>query len=160
MTTQTFYRIHHDHNGTRPLTPDNAWSAPWGADFTEDGSAFTCLECEGTGEGDPRGCRGCEAEGCWYCDDTGMLAECTDCDGEGIIDCDRGYSCAWDAAALLEYFEQQHITPIDDMGDVIVFEGDMTGNGCDGEPLAVPTRIIETITVTELVKRAKDEENQ
>lgn len=163
QTTQTFYRIHNDHNGTPPLTTKNAWSAPWGSDFTEDGSSYTCIACDGTGEQDPEIHDACDGEGCHHCED-GMITECGDCDGEGTIDCDRGYSCAWDATGLVEYFAQQHLPLTSDtsniMGTVYVFEGEYTGNGCDGEPLAVPTRIIETITVAELVKRAEAEEDE
>lgn len=159
MTTQTFYRLHNDHNGTRPLTADNAWSAPWGSEFTEDGSAYTCTACDGTGEQAPEIHESCDGEGCRGCDD-GMVTECGDCDGEGTIDCERGYSCCEDAAALVSYFTQQHVTVTDDMGPVVVFEGEYSGNGDDGEALAVPTRIVETLTWSELVKRAEAEESE
>lgn len=159
MTTQTFYRLHNDHNGTRPLTADNAWSAPWGSEFTEDGSSYTCVACDGTGEQAPEIHDACDGEGCYHCED-GMITECGDCDGEGTIDCERGYSCVEDAHSLVAYFAQQHVTVTPDMGAVVVFEGEYTGNGDDGEALAVPTRVVETLTWDELVKRAEAEEDE
>lgn len=160
MTTQTFYRLHNDHNGTRPLTADNAWSAPWGSEFTEDGSAFTCAACDGSGQQAPEVHMRCDGEGCYHCDDTGMITECGDCDGEGTIDCERGYSCFEDAHRLVAYMRERGSDPEDAWGTVYVFEGDMAGNGTDGEPLIVPTRVVETITWSELVKRAEAEEDE
>ncbi|QVJ03095.1 hypothetical protein KGD82_13755 [Nocardiopsis eucommiae] len=156
MTTQTFYRL---HSSTRPFSADSAWSAPWGSEFTEDGSAYTCTACDGVGDQAPEVHESCDGAGCYHCED-GYITECSDCDGTGFIDCDRGYSCTWSAADLVGYFEQQHVTLTPDMGNVLVFEGEYSGEGCDGEPLAVPVRVIETITIPELIERAANEETE
>lgn len=156
MTTQTFHRWHHTEAPT--FNADNAWSADWGSEFTDDGTSYACTACDGTGEQDPEIHESCDGEGCYHCDD-GMITECSDCDGEGTIDCERGYSCFEDASELVAYFRERGGEPRDDWGAVYVFEGDMTGNGTDGEPLVVPTRVVETLTWTELIKRAEAEEN-
>ncbi|WP_017602294.1 hypothetical protein [Nocardiopsis lucentensis] len=152
QTPETFYRLH--HTGAPAFTADNAWSAPWGSSFTDDGSSYTCVACDGTGEQTPEIHESCDGQGCHHCDD-GMITECADCDGDGTLDCERGYSCTWDAAGLVAYFKQQHATPTDDMGTIYVFEGEWTGDGADGDPLAVPTKVIETLTWSELVARAE-----
>jgi len=159
MTTQTFYRLHNDHNGTRPLTADNAWSAPWGSEFAADGSAYTCIACDGSGQGPEEVHESCDGAGCDHCDN-GLYSDCGDCEGEGTIDCERGYSCCEDARSLVAYFAQQHVTVTDGMGQVLVFEGEYSGNGDDGEALAVPARVVETLTWSELVKRAEAEESE
>lgn len=156
MTTQTFHRWH--RTGTPTFTPDNAWSADWGSEFTQDGTAFTCHTCEGAGDQAPEIHEACDGEGCHNCDD-GMITECGDCDGTGFVDCERGYSCYEDAAELITYIRERAGEPRDDWGAVIVFEGEMVGNGTDGEPLVVPTRVVETLTWSELVKRTEAEEN-
>lgn len=155
QTTQTFHRWH--RTDTPTFTPENAWSADWGSDFTDDGTSYTCPACDGTGEQAPEIHNTCDGAGCHHCDN-GMITDCDDCDGDGTIDCERGYSCYEDADELVAYFRERGGEPRDDWGTVYVFEGDMAGNGTDGEPLVVPTRIVETLTWSELVARAEAEE--
>jgi hypothetical protein len=126
---ETFYRIH--WSDTPEFNADNAWSGLWGAERSEDGSQTKCRTCDGRGE------------------DEG--APCDDCDGEGWEDCVRGYSCCWDAEGLLAYFNRPGMEPSGEQ--VIVFEGRQTGNGFDGEPCAVPSKVIETVTWEEFTAR-------
>lgn len=146
----------HQHDAP-PFNADNAWSATWGSPFIDDGSAYTCLACEGTGEGDPREHRACDGRGCWFCNDTGQVEHCPDCDGEGTIDCDRGYSCCASAEDLIGYFAARYVTAerMDQGGTVYVFEGEVHGACIEGEPLVVPTRVRETMTWSELLERAQ-----
>lgn len=144
MQTTVFFRFH--QADAPAFSADNAWSAPWGMIFNEDGSQYQCLACDGTGTtADPEPCGTCDMEGCHRCDD-GWHTTCRDCD-EGWVDCDRGYSSVRSAEELADYF-QEHAkgAPADDHGHVVVFEGEHVGDGCDGEPLAVPTRIVERLT--------------
>lgn len=129
--TETFFRWH--RADAPDFNADNAWSGLWGGTFSADGSQSECLTCDGTGQ---------------YAD-----AECEECDGEGWQDCARGYSSCWTAEDLRAYMAT-HLGEIsDDEGRVIVFEGNHVGDGFDGEPLAIPARIIEEITWTELTGR-------
>lgn len=124
--------------------------------FNEDGSQYQCLACDGTGTtADPEPCGACDMEGCHRCDD-GWHTTCRDCD-EGWVDCDRGYSSVRSAADLVEYF-QQHAGGAPEHGTVIVFEGEHVGDGCDGEPLAVPTRVVETLTWTQFAAKHLQQE--
>lgn len=127
-----FYRL---HSASAPeFSADNAFSAPWGETFSDDGSTYECRTCDGTGED--------------YFGD-----RCTDCDGTGHIDCDPGYSCCHTAAELLAYFGQH--CPADDRDLVVVFEGTQIGNGVDGEPLVIPTHVVRWTTFGEIRKEAK-----
>src|SRR5690606_16785198 len=55
-------------------------------------------------------------------------------------------SCCWSPEALREYFEVHACgAPGDHHGEVIVFEGEHVGQGDDGEPLAVPTRVVDRL---------------
>mgnify|MGYP001567701502 CR=1 FL=1 len=65
-------------------------------------------------------------------------------------DARTGYSCTWDAEDLREYFAE-HGEPDDDE-IVILFEGRHVGQGFDGEPLAIPTRVVRTMTWAEFEK--------
>jgi hypothetical protein len=125
---ETFYRVH--WSDAPEFNADNAWSALWGAERSEDGSQSKCHACDGDGEydGEP----------------------CDDCDGDGWVDCVRGYSCCWDAESLIDYFTD-HGEPNGEQ--VIVFEGRHTANGFDGEPCAVPSKVIETLTWEKFVAR-------
>lgn len=152
-----FYRWHRDD--APAFTPDNAWSADWGSEFTEDGSSRTCLACDGSGQQDPELHNTCDGAGCYHCED-GYITECSDCDGEGATACERGYSCFDAPDLLVTYFRERGSDPEDTWGTVYVFEGDMAGNGTDGEPLIVPTRVVETLTWSELVKRTETEEDE
>lgn len=66
-------------------------------------------------------------------------------------DAQRGYSACWDAEDLLEYFREHGEPAADDT--VVAFEGRQVGQGFDGEPLAVPTRLLETTTWAEFAAR-------
>jgi hypothetical protein len=121
----TFFRMH--RSDAPEFTADNAYSAAWGETFTSV-SQYECRSCDGTGEflGDP----------------------CTDCDGEGVIDADRGYSCCESADELLAYFGQH--CPADDADPVVEFDGVRVGTGLDGEPLAVPAEVVRWTTIGQL----------
>lgn len=145
QTTETFYRWH--HNAAPTFNAENAHSADWGSEFTPDGSKYRapgalyylCEDCQ-----DDTGACGHEDEG---------DCENDSCECPGWTDCERGYSCTWDAADLITYIREHAGEPDDSFGTVYVFEGELTGNGTDGEPLAVPTKVIETLTWSELVAR-------
>lgn len=127
--TQTFYRIH--WADSPEFNAANAWSVLWGATRSEDGTQTECTSCY---EGDRDDCR--------------------ICDGTGWEDALEGYSCCDTATELIEYFTTAaRDSLIGDDDKVIVFEGTRTGVGFDGEPLAVPTRIIEETTWSEFRTR-------
>lgn len=111
MQSNVFFRWHQDVDAPC-FCAHHAWSAPWGSEFSADGTTYRCPACD-----------------------------------EGWVDCDRGYSSVRSAEELADYF-QEHAkgAPADDHGHVVVFEGEHVGDGCDGEPLAVPTRIVERLT--------------
>jgi hypothetical protein len=55
---------------------------------------------------------------------------------------------------LIAYFgAERGGAPTEDAGRVIVFEGQHIGTGFDGEPLAVPTEVVETLTWSEFIAR-------
>lgn len=124
--TQTFYRLHATEH---EFSAAGAYSALWGSVWSEDGTQTECTSCY---EGDRDGCRVC--------------------DGTGWQDAQEGYSCCDTAEELIEYMTEHGIAGDDDK--VIVFEGVRTGTGFDGEPLAVPTRIIEETTWSQFQTRA------
>lgn len=158
--TETFYRFHWADCPT--FSAENAWSAQWGAQRTPDGMQIVCVACDGTGEG-TRDCPRCNGPhndyedrfSCTRCDGTGDVNECLSCEGEGTIDCERGYSCETSPEALVRYFNDLARSGLadDDAGKVIIFEGDHYDTGLDGEPTAVPTRILETLTWAEFTAR-------
>lgn len=134
--------------------------------------ATACPTCDGTGDAPPTPCPACDGDGvtngdlcptcdgqgereslCDICEGDGTTEECDTCDGEGWVDCDRGYSCTWTAEDLLDYFGQRHISLSYDDGVVYVFEGEYEGDGGDGEPLAVPTRVVEQMTWPAFVEK-------
>ena len=134
-----FYRFHWDD--CPAFGADNAWSTPWGGERSEDGSGIRCPVCDGEGF------------------DFSDVRTCTTCDGTGWESADYGYSCCWTGEDLLAYFSPQaHHSgpPKDDDGTVIVFRGEHVGNGCDGEPLAVPAEIIATMAWSEFAARHAD----
>lgn len=148
---ETFYRWH--QADAPAFTAQNAWSGLWGSEFSEDGSRTKCPTCEGTGEGS-RECPRCHGdydrmESCKRCEGAGGLNECEHCEGEGWHDCAPGYSCCWTAEDLIAYMTTHAGEPHDDCGVVIVFEGEQADTGFDGEPTAVPTKIIKEMTWTE-----------
>lgn len=156
--SETFYRIHWD--GSPGFSPDNAWSAPWGSERVADGYIL-CFSCDGTGDGHTEiPCRDCGGTGidedwatCRSCDGAGETIEdhCPDCE-EGRKPCERGYSCEASPEALIGYFRDHSVTP--GGGDsVIIFEGEQTGTGLDWEPLAVPSRVLETLTWAQFTAR-------
>lgn len=120
-----FYRLHREE--APAFCAENAYSAAWGQAFSADGRRYECPVCDGSGES------------CW------------NCNGEGWFECEYGYSCCTEAAELLEYFDRH--CPPDDSDPVVVFEGVRVGSGLDGEPLAVPERIIEWTTIGVLRQR-------
>lgn len=135
---ETYYRLHTagpSAVGPLAFTADNAWSALWGTQFVDgDPSRAVCADCGGTGDdsatgGDGDGCR--------------------NCDGEGNVEVDRGYSCCGSAAELVEYMTAQGIVADDD--HVVVFTGHEVGSGSDGEPLVVPTTVTRWMTWAGLV---------
>ncbi|MFE2850539.1 hypothetical protein ACFXJO_05325 [Streptomyces lavendulae] len=127
-----FYRLR--WSDCPPFGPDNAWSALWGGTRSDDGSRTECLTCDGTGQLDGRPCPD------------------RDCD-EGWIDCVAGYSCCASAEELIAYFNSRGEPAADDT--VVVFEGRQMGTGFDGEPTAVPERIVETLAWADFVSRSK-----
>jgi hypothetical protein len=159
---ETFYRVH--WQGSLEFSPANAWSAPWGSERAADGYVL-CFSCDGTGSGYTEvPCRDCGGRGtdenwdtCDSCDGAGgtTVERCPDCE-EGKKRCERGYSCETSPGALIGYFREHSVTPGD--GDVvIIFEGGQAGAGLDGEPLAVPSRILETLTWAEFTGRHAEE---
>jgi hypothetical protein len=117
-----YYRV---HGAAAPeFSADHAWSALWGSVYSADGSQTQCGECDGAGQL-PYG-------------------PCESCSGEGWHDAARGYSGCYTAEDLLAYMAQ-HGSPAD-TDEVIVFEGQRMGEGFDGEPLVVPTRIVRRLT--------------
>lgn len=153
---EAFYRLHRDDI---PFTPDRAWSGRWGAEFNEDGSRTMCFTCDGTGIG-VRDCPTCTSNyadpedrwACPTCGGDGVVDGCGDCDGEGWEDCVRGFSCEHSPEALLRYFQRRGMDGAPG-ARVIVFEGRQTGVGFDGEPCAVPEKILEEMTWGEFVAR-------
>lgn len=123
---ETFFRVH--WADAPDFSPENARSALWGSTRSEDGTKTECTSCI---PGDREGCKVCG--------------------GTGWEDCMKGYSCCWSAEDLVEYMAE-HGAP-GEHDRVIVFEGVHTGTGFDGEPLAVPTRIIEETTWSEFLTR-------
>lgn len=122
----TFYRLHRSE--VPEFSADNAWSAPWGETFLAEGAQYECRACNGSGE---------------------FLGDrCPDCDGNGVLDADRGYSCFDSAAELLAYFGQHYPAEVGD--PVVVFEGVYVGTGFDGELLAIPTKVVRWTTFGEL----------
>ncbi|WP_289008987.1 hypothetical protein [uncultured Thermomonospora sp.] len=149
---ETFYRW---HQNDIPFTADRAWSGLWGAEFNEDGSKTMCFACDGTGAG-VRDCPTCTGDwekrwDCPTCQGEGIVDGCEDCDGEGWKPCVRGFSCEYTPEALIRYFAEYDEPPGD--GRVVVFEGEETGTGFDGEPCAVPERVIEELTWGEFLDK-------
>ena len=140
---ETFYRWHQRH--APAFTPDNAYSADWGSEFTPDGTKYRppagvlyylCEDCQD------------EAGACGHEDD----GECEHCECPGWTDCERGYSCTWEPGDLIDYIRtHQAGDPADTHGTVYVFEGEHTGDGTDGEPLAVPSRVVRTLTWSQML---------
>lgn len=124
--TETFYRIH--WADSPEFSAANAWSALWGSTRSDDGTQTECTSCH---EGDRE--------------------DCSVCDGTGWEDCLQGYSCCDTAEELIAYMNEHAIMGDDDR--VIMFEGTRTGSGFDGEPLAIPTRVIEETTWSEFLTR-------
>jgi hypothetical protein len=120
---QTYYRYHWANSPQ--FCGKNAWSAPWGSTFSEDGSQTACGECDGAG--------------------AMPYGPCDSCGGEGWLDAVRGYSACWSSEDLMAYFAERG-EPADTDGQVIVFTGQRVGNGFDGEPLVVPAEIIHLMT--------------
>ena len=160
MSTEVFYRFH--QNAAPCFCADHAWSAPWGSAFTPDGSQYECPSCGGTGvDYSAPICARCDGTGddddgypCRRCGGSGEDVECHDCDGEGNRDCDPGYSCCWSPVELVDYF-QRHAggAPDDSHGEVVVFEGEHVGQGDDGEPLAIPTRVVDRLPWSEFAAK-------
>lgn len=127
VMAETFYRFH--WADCPELTAANAWSALWGADRSADGSQTRCQTCGGDGDGG-----------------TGDDGRCDDCGGEGWHDALPGYSACSTPAELAAYFATRG-EPAD--GRVVVFTGRRAGTGFDGEPLAIPERVLRTMTWAE-----------
>ena len=123
---EVFYRV---HDMAVPFDAEHAWSYLYGPRNGEAGRD-ECVPCNGTGDAIP----GCEA------DDDG---DCANCHGDGWLEADRGYSCFADPAEMIEYGEGRMDVRAN---RVIEFEGEQVGLGCDGEPLAVPSRVVRVIT--------------
>lgn len=155
-----FYRIH--WTDCPPLASANAWSGLWGSTRSEDGSRTQCMVCDGSGEG-IRDCPKChggfvtdqygEPVPCSRCNDDGVVDGCENCDGEGWLDCVRGYSCTYTPEELISYFTDPARSGTADGESVVVFEGWQEGTGFEGEPTAIPERIIETLTWEQFVAR-------
>jgi hypothetical protein len=128
VMADTYYRLH--QAGIPEFSADNAWSGLWGGAFSADGSRSECGQCDAKGVdewGEP-----CEA-GC----------------SDGWFDCAEGYSCCWTGQDLLRYFDEHLGSGFEDE-PVVVFEGALVGTGFDGEPLAIPTRVIRWTTIGQL----------
>lgn len=159
--SETYWRLH--NSSTPCFCADHAYSGVWGVEWTsQDGSQHKCPGClDQPGRSDAP-CPGCDGYGwsdCGRCDGTGY-AECDRCDGTGIEDAARGYSCCTSASELVAYM-RQHAggdMPDDDHWQVVVFTGEQWGWGADGEPLVVPTRVLETLTWGQLVELARKED--
>lgn len=147
----TFWRFH--WADSPEFGADNAWSALWGTTRTADGTQTLCVACDGTGNG-VRDCPSCNGSGyldwddqCEKCQGVGQIDGCESCKGEGVDDCQRGYSCFQDPESLLDYFTTPgRGEPADEDGIVVVFEGEYNGPGFDGEDLAIPAKTVEEMT--------------
>ena len=153
-----FYRVH--WSDAPAFNAANAYSALWGAARSKDGSQTECALCDATGKY-TRGCPRCDDSGyddssCQRCEGSGFIDECEPCDGTGWQDCVRGYSCFADPDDLISYFTERARSGLADGEQVIVFEGQRIATGCDGEPTAVPTRVIEALTWEEFVARHQE----
>ena len=157
--SETYYRIH--WADCPAFSPENAWSALWGATRSPDGSQTECTVCAGVGKSSSP-CPTCDGRGyrdgdpdheCGTCDGTGDVDECDTCDGTGWQDALQGYSCCDTAEELVRYFTHAARDAAEDDDLVVVFEGTRVGDGFDGEPLAVPTRIIEEVPWSEFRTR-------
>ena len=62
-------------------------------------------------------------------------------------------ACCDTAEELVRYFTHAARDAAEDDDKVVVFEGTRVGDGFDGEPLAVPTRIIEEVPWSEFRTR-------
>lgn len=130
--TEMFYRVHWVRSPE--FSADNAWSALWGAErVAGDPSRTICRECDG---------RKVDSFG----------EPCSTCGGEGSEEAVLGYSCCRTATELRDYFGQHGAPRPDD--EVIIFEGYLAGIGLDGEPLAVPTRVVHRTTWAEFAGSA------
>lgn len=127
---ELFYRVHWD--GCPEFSAANAYSAPWGSERSEDGSQTECHRCIGTGNDD-------------------MTGACALCDSTGWEDAVPGYSCVRSPEELIAYMNEHGVMNNDDT--VIVFEGRQVDTGFDGEPTAIPERIIETLPWSEFTAR-------
>lgn len=142
---QRYYRVHWDGRsatGWRAFAARNAWSRPWGAmaviDDDGDPARYTCVPCDATGlavDEESGRCRGGEAT--WDADRGGWI--CPDCQGEGSREADRGYSGVGTLAGL---FAEYDLPEFGSAAEIVEFEGELAGFGCDGEPLVVPTRVV------------------
>lgn len=148
------------HRSDIPFTSKRAWSGLWGSEFNSDGSRAMCLACDGTGEG-VRECPHCRVadwdklfNDCSRCGGSRFIDGCEDCDGEGWRDCVRGFSCERNPEDLIRYFTSSVRSGVTDGdGKVIVFTGEETGIGFDGEPCVVPETVIETLTWDEFLAK-------
>jgi hypothetical protein len=130
----TFWRV---HDTTYEFSADSAWSSQAGVPLAAPDRDL-CLVCGGDGT-DPD-----------ECDDEGNSVPCTSCGGEGSFQRDRGYSCCASPEDLISYFSGHLGAAAGDT--VITFEGERTGTCPDGEPLAVPIRVIATATWAEFTR--------
>jgi hypothetical protein len=121
--TETYYRLHTNPDAPT-FSPENAWSAPWGAEWNQDGTKTRCTRCL-PGEQD-----------------------CPTCGGTGWDDASYGYSACESAADLIAYATEHMI--VGDNDAVVIFEGERVGTGFDGEPLAIPTGQARWTTWAEL----------
>lgn len=123
---EVFYRV---HDMAVPFDAGHAWSYLYGPRNGEAGHDM-CVPCNGTGDAIP----GCDA------DDDG---NCASCHGDGWLEAGRGYSCFASAREMIEYGTGRLEL---DATRVIEFEGDYAGDGCDGEPLVIPSQVIRIMT--------------
>lgn len=131
---ELFYRIHWNWD-TVPFDAEHAYSFLNGMPpLADDLSRYGCVPCNGTGEAIP----GVDP------DEDG---KCSSCHGEGSHEADRGYSCVYDPEDILSLPAQfgsgrRELAA----ARVVEYEGEVQGWGCDGEPLAVPSRVLRVMT--------------
>ncbi|QSB07144.1 hypothetical protein [Natronoglycomyces albus] len=112
-----YWRVH-DNPDAPCFCTDHAWSIQWGLDnYTADGSAAKCFQCDGEGDID-------------------FYGSCPTCDGEGHIKGESGYSACDSAQELINYFSHRNIDDADMA--VVIYTGTHDGTGPDGESLASP----------------------
>lgn len=153
----TYYRVH--QNSAPAFSADNAWSAPWGSQFVSPRFYVSENGEEDTGwsvvtlNAVPASVEEFVVARCNVAyrggsvmivideDDVDAVCDLLDDDDsvtfyevEVAVEANRGYSCCDSEEKLARYLAAG--------GELIAFEGEVTGRGEDGEWLVVPTAVV------------------